>query len=358
MAKFKVKKRDCHLYVKAKLSFKEKINERQLEIFSGQYIRGLLKVAGSGKHTIDYSGPVGISLCERLKRPLSKSDFFFIMEQIVDLVQKLNQNSLIISNTVFDLNNVFINEKTRELQFIYLPLEQKQQNADVLGLIESIVYSAHPMEEQDSEYVSRFIYFVKNFDRFDADKLEQYIYKEDRSVVNIIKRHNVGQSGYMTDKPGNFYEHYNAQSNGRAQRTRDTEATGILEEATGMLEEEMEATGMLEESEATGILDENFRQVYSATLYRFMTNETISINKPVFRIGTEKNCCDYFVTNNDKVSRNHADIITKGRRYYIRDLHSKNRTFVNGHVTPIQQDVEIYNGDHITLANEEFEFRF
>lgn len=57
------------------------------------------------------------------------------------------------------------------------------------------------------------------------------------------------------------------------------------------------------------------------------------------------------------VSRSHADIISRSGRYFIMDLNSKNRTFVNGMPIPAQQEVEIHNGDAIRLANEEFEFR-
>ncbi len=347
MAKYKVRTRDCQLEVKAKLSLKEKVNERQLEFFSSKYIRGLLKAKLKKKNFIEYYGPIGISLYERLKKPISKYDFLFIMEQVVDITQKLNANELIVCNVVLDIHNVFINETTRELQFIYLPLESEKREADVIGFMEQIIYASKPIQETDTEYVSKFVYFIKSLDKFDAYKIEKYITGEDRSIVNTIKRHNVGQSGFMTDKPADYYAHYDNKGL--------DEATGLLDdEATGLLNDE--ATGFLND-EATGLLNNSSDQVYYATLYRNLTDETIMINKPVFRIGKERSYSDYFVANNDKVSRSHADIITRSGRYFIIDLNSKNRTFINGAPIPVQQEVEIHNGDNIRLANEEFEFR-
>ncbi len=358
MAKFKARVRDCRLFVKIKLSFKERLNERQLQIFSGKYIRGMLKVEQIKKHTVEYSGPMGISLCDRLKKPVSKNDFFFLMEQIVDVVQKLNQNSLIVNSVVFELNHVFINETTRELQFVYLPLDDVTKKADIIRFIESIVYSAQPLEGQETEYISKFIYFIKSIERFDTEKIEKYILKEDRSVVDIIKRNGMGQSGFMTDKPADYFRHY--------QDERGSEETGLLkDEETGKLSQEDEVeTGLLndweldgfQEDEPTGLLEESCRQVHYATLYRVLTDEEISICKPVFRIGKERSYSDYFVSNNDKVSRSHADIITRGQQYYIRDLDSTNHTYINGQVVPAQQEMELYDGDQIRLANEEFEF--
>lgn len=339
MAKFKANIKECQLTVRAKLSFKEKINERQLDFFAGKYVRGLLKAKPPKRKRVDYYGPIGISLYERLKKPISKYEFLFVMEQVVDIVQRVNANSLIISNIVFDIHNVFINEITKELQFIYLPLENMQRDANIIGFMEQIIYASKPIQEADTEYVSRFVYSIKALSRFDADKIEKIIFDEDRSIVNTIKRHNVGQSGFMTDKRVDYYAHYDGGDGG--------EATGLLDE---------EATGLLNE-EATGLLNEAMEQVHFASLFRNSTNETILINKPVFRIGKERRYSDYLVTNNDMVSRSHANIITRSDRYYIVDLDSKNRSYVNGNAIPAQQEIEIHNGDNIRLANEEFEFR-
>ncbi len=355
MAKIKVKVRNCRLNVKVRLSMKERLNERQLQVFSGKYIRGMLKVEEVKKHMVEYSGPMGISLRERLKKPVSKNDFFFLMEQIVDVVQKLNQNSLIVNSVVFELDNVFINETTRELQFIYLPMDPVGKKADLIRFIENIVYSVKPLDGQNSEYISKFVYFIKSMGLFDAEEIEKYILKEDRSVVDIIRRNVANQSGFLTDKPAEYYKHYEG--------VKDHEETGLLkDEAMGEFSEEDEgATELLkdwemDESQSTGLLNENFEQIHYATLCRILTDEKISIDKPVFRIGKERSYSDYFVSGNDKVSRSHADIITRDQQYYIRDLGSTNKTYINGQVVPAQQEVELYDGDRIRLANEEFEF--
>ena len=43
MARYKVKGKGCQLKVKVKLSFREEIDERQLDFFSSKCIRGLLR---------------------------------------------------------------------------------------------------------------------------------------------------------------------------------------------------------------------------------------------------------------------------------------------------------------------------
>ena len=354
MAKYKAKTKECQLIVKVKLSSGEKINERELDFFTRKYIRGLLKakmVKKFGFTSIEYTGPIGISLFERLKKPITKYDFLFIIEQIVDISQKVQVNSMSLNKVVWDIHNVFINETTREVQFIYLPLENVEKEADIIALIDSVVYSAKPVQEQNSDYISRFVYFMKGLPKFDAEQIEKFILQEDRSVVNTIKKHYAGQSGFMTDKPKDYYEHYDC----------DDEKTGLLEEATGLLEDEAtgllceEETGLLVEEEETTLL-ENDEQVHFPSLFRVLTEENISINKPVFRLGKEKSYADYFVSNNNAVSRSHADIITRGQRVFVIDLNSKNKTYINDLPIPVQQETEIFNGDRLRLPNEEFIF--
>ncbi|MCM1543484.1 MAG: FHA domain-containing protein [Blautia sp.] len=356
MAKYSVKTKDRQLIVKVKLSLQEKLNERQLDFYSGKSLRGLLKVRRVKRNTIEYYGPIGISLYERLKKPIGKYEFFFIMEQIVDIVQKLDLNALVISDVLFDIKNVYMNETTRELQFIYLPLGKQRADADILAFMESIIYSAEPMQEEDMAYLSRYVYFIRGLRTFNAEKVEKFIQGEDRSIVNTIKNHNIGQSGFMTDKQADYYDHY---------ERKDPEATGLLnaqpdrmdgEEATGLLNECQE-TGLLTDMEETGLLTEAADQFPDAALYRGSTEEVILVNKPVFRIGKERNCVDYCVTDNDKVSRNHAEIITRGHRYFVIDLNSRNRTYINEVPLPAQQETEIVGGNRLKLANEEFEFR-
>jgi len=382
--KFKAKAKDCQLLVKAKTAFGETIDEKELDRFSRVFLRGFLKPKMVKKNLIEYTGPVGISLYDRLKRPVTKREFLFILEQVVVAVQKLQANNMGINNLVMNLQYVYINEVTKEVQFVYVPTVMGQQNMNLIEFIEAIAYSVKPADEKDNDFVSRFIYFFKAMKPFNINKVEAFVGKEDRSVVNTIKNQNAGQSRFMTNKQQHYYDHYDEKKGsddgdeptgllseedddptGLLVESGDDNATGLLtdddDEATGLLDNcDDEATGLLictgDEDEATGLLIENNANVRFPTLFRILTEETISINKPVFRLGKERSYVDYFVTNNIAVSRSHADIITRGNKYFVKDLNSKNHTYINNQELPIHMEVEIYDGDRLKLGNEEFIF--
>ena len=373
--KISAKTKDCRLLVKVKASFRESFDEKALDAFARTYLRGFLKPKLVKKNLIEYSGPVGISLYERLKKPMTKRDFLFVMEQIVVAVQKIHSNNLSLNRLLLDIRYCFINDVTKEIQFLYVPTEKELDNHGVIAFMESIIYSVTPAAEKDTDFVSRFVYFLKGLKGFDPEKVEKFIAKEDRSVVNTIKKQNAGQSGFMTSKQKSYYDHYDRKEQDDGEDTdlldEEEEATGILDEeddeATGLLDsEEDEATGLLDdeatglltpedEEEGTALLDET-SNVRFPSLFRVLTEETISINKPVFRIGKERSYVDYFVTNNNAVSRSHADIITRGSNYFVIDLNSKNHTYINDQMLSVQCETEIRDGDRLKLGNEEFIF--
>ena len=66
---------------------------------------------------------------------------------------------------------------------------------------------------------------------------------------------------------------------------------------------------------------------------------------------------DYCISDNNTISRTHAQITYKNGEYYITDLKSTNYTYVNGNKVAADQDIKLRNGDKIKLSDEEFEFR-
>ena len=94
-----------------------------------------------------------------------------------------------------------------------------------------------------------------------------------------------------------------------------------------------------------------------ATLTRVRTGESFTLNKPVFKVGSNSEICDIVIRDNPYISRNHANIITKKSRFFIVDRKSANNTFLNGMILPRETEIEIFSGAKIRLANEEFIFK-
>ena len=360
--KLKVKIKDFRLRVRGKISSKEKINTKELELLSNTNMRGFLKVKLVRKKHLEYEGPVGISLKKRLQAPFSKYEFLLVMAQIIEAARKICLNNLSMCNLLLDFDYIFINEMTREIQFIYMPIITRNVDVNIIEFMENIIYSVKTMPDQNSDYISKYAFFIKGLASYDASAIERYIGQEDINIINQIKNVHGRQSGFMADKLKNKRED---KDDATALLYEDDEATGLLyeDEATGLLyEEDDEATGLLIENddEGTSLLIEEGITSKTGTHYprlvRLLTNEVIIIDKPVFRIGKEQSYVDYFVTNNSSVSRSHLDIISRGTNYFVIDLNSKNHTYINGKEIQAQNETQIFDGDEVKIANEEFVF--
>jgi pSer/pThr/pTyr-binding forkhead associated (FHA) protein len=83
--------------------------------------------------------------------------------------------------------------------------------------------------------------------------------------------------------------------------------------------------------------------------------DKIFINKPSFVIGRIKSQSDY-VSSNNAVGKIHAEIINKDGAYYMKDLNSRNGTFINGERIVSNVEHPIQCNDRIAFANSEYKF--
>lgn len=423
--KIKAKNKDCRLIVKVKLQYGETLDRQEADKLNRIGSRGFLKIQRCNDSLVEYTGPVGICLADRLKKPMAKNEFFYIIAHFPLILRSMQIHNLHPDKLVLDVHSIFINEATREMQFLYLPIVKANKNDDLQSFIEKIVYSVIPIHEEDQDYAARFLAFLRGLSDLRPETIEQYIYRESPMVANSFQRGIGRMSGYMTNKPKHYYEHY-AQPQHGADDDQPTslldsglnnsdidfnEPTGIITQGaldyeiqdtscnevyaertespqisqlvfdpfgeTGLLEENCNAEsvagtyGILNtsvgqeettllyenESEATTLLDQpEVHAPHFPSLQRVSTGELVSINKPVFRIGKERSYVDYFVSNNSAISRSHADIITRGQKYFVVDLNSSNRTYINEYAIPVQCETEIHSGDRLRLANEDFVF--
>lgn len=83
--------------------------------------------------------------------------------------------------------------------------------------------------------------------------------------------------------------------------------------------------------------------------------ETVPVTKESFLIGRMKEKVD-FTSFNKAVGKIHAQIITRNNRYYLKDLNSKNGTFINDVRLDSNTECEIKNSDRLTFANSCYTF--
>ena len=374
MSKLKVKHKDNQIVVISKLSKIEEINQQELDVMHSKIIRGLMKPTVSKLNRITYLSPNGLSLKHYLANGITVDEFFLVFAQVLEVIKSVERNSFNINNLIMNLNFAFVNEKTKELHMVYQPIRTQVISTSLASFLYDISYCVNLALSEDYNEINRFINFLKSLQMISCEPIEQYILKHHPSVYKQVRRQKPGQSKML--KGDDFYyrqndiEHTESRKKSNPKDIFDPfdnndagdtalliEETDDFDEGTAVLLEDDYDEGtalLLEDEDDTALLIENKKSY--PYLIRISTFDRIDVNKPVFRIGKERSYVDYFVQNNSAVSRLHADIITRGNQYFVKDNNSTNHTLINGQELTPETENEILDGDELTLANEVFEF--
>ena len=313
MSKLKVSIKKSTVTAMMKAGRKERINETELSQLARIKPCGIMHVT----------------------KAISKYDFFFMIEQIVIMVEDVYNNGLNVNSVRFNMDDVYINEMTKEMYFIYFPIVGGQESADIVGFIENIIYTMTPVINEDTNYISRFMYYVRSFHGFNGNAIEKYISREERAVVNVLKNKAVTMQQQIMQQ--------------------QTMQQQIMQQ---VMQGSMDGTTVLSDD---GISVQQIQQMqpvnyHFASLTRQVTGEKIELGKPSFVLGKNPEKSDYAVADNTNISRVHAVITMRNGRYYVMDQNSTNGTFINGRIIKAGQETEILPGDCLMLANEEFIF--
>lgn len=405
MAKLNVDFKNGQITVKSKLQKSEQINERELSVFQGKMIRGLMRPVVRNYKKIDYTAPIGIYLKNFLQNGITQYDFFLVIAQIAEAINKIEYNEFSYDNLLLDIDYIFINERTKEIHFVYQPIMYliPKESSNVFSLLYQIVNFTQLQLNESEYFLNEFVEFLRSLQYFDTKQIEDYILQKHPQVYSQVKRQRKGDSKYLKDKlyddngTGYGYEssryskvnpepNFNQPFQQNESKNSDfnqhepegfdsgfnnayspnSDGGNMFNGADSLSQSPTPPVGNVPDyngGEGTTVLDDGGTSVLNIDnnssypyLIRLNNYERVDINKPSFRIGKERSYVDYFVMNNSAVSRIHADIITRSGRFFIKDNNSTNRTFVNGSVIPFEQEVEIFDGDAIMLANEPFEF--
>jgi pSer/pThr/pTyr-binding forkhead associated (FHA) protein len=82
----------------------------------------------------------------------------------------------------------------------------------------------------------------------------------------------------------------------------------------------------------------------------------MNIDKDVFSVGRKVGEVDFLVDESTVVSRRHVEILRESDGFYIRDLDSKNKSYLNGMQLEPYQNTKLEGGCVIKLADIEFDF--
>ncbi|MBQ3061305.1 MAG: FHA domain-containing protein [Lachnospiraceae bacterium] len=293
------------------------ISEREAYAINTEEVSGLLKVKIEQEQSsfilsYDISGLV--SLKDFVGISLNRRTFTVILASIVNTLKMLEENYFSKSYLLLNIDKVMIKPTTYDVFFIAVPIQGFESEGSLKELLLDIKRYAKFERKESTGYIEEYIQVLNRGINFSMFDLEEYI-KE------LIK------SGEIISTVSNSVK-VNIQDEKKDNKTYNP--LGILAGSRAMSDAE---------------------SVYR--LHRTKTGEMLVVNNHRYSIGKSEQC-NYCICDNRAISRIHASLILKGSECYICDEGSMNGTFINGTRILVGQEKELYDGNIIQLADEEF----
>lgn len=372
----------------------QQISEHEAYSINSNKVKGLLHLDVVQKGTsfkLIYNITGFITFREFLNTPLNKESFAKILQNILDNLKSMEESYFNQQNLLMDFNRVMVNPATQHIYFIYVPIQFFESGDSLREFLLNIIQYCTFAPGEDNGYVRDYISILNSGINFSVFELEQYINKllgqetsnvkdvecpqcktkfkkgtnycpacgtkisgntgaTNKGVYDPLKEEDFedeyDEFGEYDDEYGNEYDEYDA--NEKEIYYVQKNSTQGLSDGTTVLGADPGGTTVLGYDKL-----EEVRYPY---LVREKNKEKIDVNKPSFRIGAERKYVDYWVNDNSTVSRSHADILTRDKRYFIIDLNSTNKTYVDDRAIPIEKEIELFDGTRIRLSNEDFVF--
>ena len=356
----------------------QQVSENEVYAINANKVPGLLHldvVQKGSSFKLIYNITGFISLKEFLKMPLNKQLFAQILQNILANLKAVESAYFNQQYLLMDINQVYVNPNTQHIYFTYVPILMFESGTSLREFLLSIIQHGTFAPGEDNSYVRDYITILNSGINFSVFELEEYINKLLGQNTSRIQEVECPNCKTKLKKGTNYCHACGAKVSGNTGNTgkgvydplADTSGDAVV--VDDVVEEEVivrkdntqglsDGTTVLgaDPGGTTVLGSEELEAPVFPYLIREKTEEKISVNKPSFRIGAERKYVDYWVNDNSTVSRSHADILTREKRYFIIDLNSTNKTYVDGRAIPVEKEIELFDGTRIRLSNEEFVF--
>ncbi len=351
-------------------------------------IEGVLPFTFSGfdrTQTLRYDISELKPVSELLEKCPDRESVFRIIKAAAGCCKEAEEYLIDRSSVVFSTDKVFISSDEKKIFFVILPF-LNSKTPDIRDFIKTLLFSIDFKENENCFYIGKIINYL-NKNEFEPEKLislcESGYEPTDPEHDTQKTEHDCSSTVFAPENHKNDFHEAVPEKNHKNSKRINTEFSGeiknsentygfkipldkyadeetVKKEKYGLFsrifEKKNSFSGRKKCDEYGEIIDDNYSGDNSSFLLRVKNNEKITINKNIFRIGTDYNTVDYCIFDNNAVSRIHAAINKKNRQFFITDENSTNHTFINEQIIRNGVPAKIENRSKIRLGDEEFIF--
>lgn len=395
MSKISFEQKKDKLIITNKLTYPEAVNDRILHALRSGVVEGFLPVEMKTKRKdtlVECTVSGLMPLTQYFSGTVSKKKFLDTVLDVVRLVKSCEKNMINPNNLDLEADRIFIDPYTKAVSCLYWPLVNNQNERPPHFFFGKLTAGIDFCRQEDCSYLEEYLAYFRRPEPFSVNGFEKMIknllgmqsQKSFSPSERIDMRDNHADPEAKPSAVSMEYDPFaeqtpvpsggeircplchavNAETANFCLNCGNSLVKKPAEPPKTEVEPPQKNVGMHigtsvlgNHGDGTTVLGyDEPEHAASPCLERKKTGEKIWINAPAFRIGKDADRCDGCISDNPAVSRCHADIITRDNRYYIIDLHSTNRTYLDGRLIPMGEEIEIFPNTDIRLANEDFTF--
>ena len=390
-------------YIVFEFDSKEQIDQVASGMLSNNTIDGLLPFAinqFNNKIITKFNITSMITLSELLEEHICRNQIIKIIDTIISLFTEVEDYLIDPDSLILDTDKMFYNKETQNVYLLIMPVINKNiGNPSLDVFFKSLICRIKFDQSENCDYIGKMLGYLNSNTKFSLHDFKYIIDEQKtRSCIDCeIENTENDQPRFIITKPQekdkeikvtNKYDDENKNDIGfkipldfYADDYNDDETENKKSIFSKIFKEQK--TKKIKKKDNEDVPDDNIKvQVYNkqgdmasesaisnnmfvvkkkksdkrSFLLRLKNNEKIYLEKDIFRIGTDKKTVDYYISDNNAVSRTHADIVSKEDAYFIIDNNSTNHTYLNEHMIKSLSEMKLQDKSRIRLANEEFIF--
>lgn len=372
MSKFKIEHSAGQNFLVIQGQKGQQISQREYYAISTGQVPGLLRaelVQKGNTFKLNYNISGYISLREFLVNPLNKQSFARLLNNILSNLKALQRAYYNYQFILMDLNAAMVNPTTQQVSFVYVPITFYESGTSLKEFLLSIIQCCSFAPGENTDYVRDYIRILNRGINFSVFDLEEYIRNLKIDEQNGAQVKKCTRCGTPIQPNVNFCSSCGMKVSGLAMDNLQ----GVYDPAKAVAKAQPQEPAAYSAPEAapaqySGTISYSYvagaakqpgapaPQQRRACITRCKTGEQTQITADAFRIGKDPYNCEYCVRDNSAVSRCHAVIKLMNGKWFINDLNSTNKTFINDRAVCPYTDIELNDGVSIKLANENFIF--
>ncbi len=322
----------------------ELLDPRRADILIQGKVDGLIpvQIVPKGKTCLLLYDVTGYMFLESyLKSGLRRAALAALLRDIYETLRDLRQAFFSPESMLLSPDRVFLCPGSRKASFIFVPVQQYEGGQSVRDFYLSIAREAVLSPGESTAYVEELIALLKRGVNLSMFDLEEYIRKLSETP--------------MPDAPKNRCKKCHAVNRSASSFCAFCGAPLQAEEQGHAVYDPLVAKKAPKPILNGSAPDGRRASLKKAWMLQKRTGSAFPVETARWTVG--KSGCDCCIPDNPVVSRVHAELLQREGRFFVVDLCSTNRTYVNGQPVPAQSEVELQSGFLLRFGNEDFEFR-